>query len=164
MGTVFYISAGLATLSVALAMSSNQAVHALLYILAALLALSLNLFALGNELFAVLLVIVYAGAIMVLFIFVVMLLNPPPSKVAPFSLRIFVRQFLGPLIISSVIFSQFLMVLISREPTQIVSNQLSSQDIASALFNDGWYFVEMLSMLLTAAFVGAFHLGKRRKI
>src|SRR5688572_27671822 len=100
MGAAFYFSAMLAISAVALALASRQAVHGLLYLLLGLMALALNLYVLGNELGAVLLIIVYAGAIMVLFVFVVMLLNPAPTAKTPLLSASFAKQFLGPLILA----------------------------------------------------------------
>ena len=52
-----------------------QSVHALLYLIISLLAVAMMFFCLGAPFAGVLEIIVYAGAIMVLFVFVVMMLN-----------------------------------------------------------------------------------------
>ena len=52
-----------------------NAVHALLYLVVSLLAVAMVFFILGAPFVAALEVIIYAGAIMVLFIFVMMMLN-----------------------------------------------------------------------------------------
>ncbi len=75
MNTVFYISAAVAVLATLLAVTRLNAVHALLYLIVSLLASAVVLFDLGAPFVAALEVIIYAGAIMVLFTFVVMLLN-----------------------------------------------------------------------------------------
>ena len=75
-----YISTIFSILAIALALSSRQAMHALLYLLLGLAALSINLANSGSPLAGVLLMIIYAGAIMVLFVFVVMLLNRAPTS------------------------------------------------------------------------------------
>ena len=72
---MIYISAFFTILAVALALSARQAMHGLLYLLLGLIALSANFAAHGSGFAAVFLMIVYAGAIMVLFVFVVMLLH-----------------------------------------------------------------------------------------
>lgn len=159
MGFWFYTSATLAVIPIALAVTARQAVHGLLYLLVGLLALALNLYATGNEVGATLLVIVYAGAIMVLFIFVVMLLNQGPQKETP--QRGFIRNFMGPLILCVLLFAE-LFVLLSSKDSAFQEHTFGAKEIASALFQDGWVFVELLSMLLTAALVGAFHIGRQR--
>ena len=75
MTIVFYISGAVAIPSTALMITRLHAVHALLYLIVSLLAVSVVFYTLGAPFIAALEVIVYAGAIMVLFVFVVMLLN-----------------------------------------------------------------------------------------
>ena len=75
MNVVFYLSALVALVCTVLVISSSHAVHALLYLIVSLFAVALIFFVLGAPFAAALEVIVYAGAIMVLFVFVVMLLN-----------------------------------------------------------------------------------------
>ena len=59
-----------------------NAVHALLYLIVSLLAVAVIFFALGAPFVAALEVIIYAGAIMVLFVFVIMMLNLGPTPAA----------------------------------------------------------------------------------
>ena len=53
----------------------RHAVHALLYLIVSLLAVAVDFYALGAPFVAALEIMIYAGAIMVLFVFVVMMLN-----------------------------------------------------------------------------------------
>ncbi len=75
MNTIFYIAAAAAFVSSVMAITNRNAIHALLYLIISLLSVSVIFYILGAPLAAALEVIVYAGAIMVLFIFVVMMLN-----------------------------------------------------------------------------------------
>ena len=75
MDLLFYISAIVAVISTLLVITRTNTVHALLYLIVSLLAVALIFFALGAPFVAALEVIIYAGAIMVLFIFVIMMLN-----------------------------------------------------------------------------------------
>lgn len=162
MDAVFLISAVLAVVAMTLAITSSHAVHGLLYLLLGLLALSVNLFEMGNELGGVLLVIIYAGAIMVLFVFVVMLLNLSPTKKASIGSAVFLKKFILPLVLAIAIFVEFAFALFSGVNSSQGATFFSAKQIASVLFQDAWVFVELLSLLLTAALVGAFHIGKRR--
>ena len=74
----------------------------------------------------------------------------------------FVKEFFGPLLIALLIFAEFVFVLITKSGGDFVYNALSAKEFAAALFKDGWFFVELLSLLLTAALIGAFHIGRRR--
>ena len=72
---MFYIAAAIAVFSTLMMLTRLHAVHALLYLVVALLAVAVVFYTLGAPFIAALEVIIYAGAIMVLFVFVVMLLN-----------------------------------------------------------------------------------------
>jgi NADH-quinone oxidoreductase subunit J len=79
MNTVFYISSVVAVIATVLVITRLNAVHALLYFIVSLLSVALIFFTLGAPFAAALEVIIYAGAIMVLFLFVVMTLNLGPG-------------------------------------------------------------------------------------
>ena len=77
MGSIiaFYIAAAIAIVASIRVITDTNPVHGLLYLVVSLLAIAMIFFALGAPFAGVLEIIVYAGAIMVLFVFVVMLLN-----------------------------------------------------------------------------------------
>ena len=72
---MLYISGFVAIISTLMVITRTNAVHALLYLIVSLLSVALVFFLLGAPFVAALEVIIYAGAIMVLFIFVIMMLN-----------------------------------------------------------------------------------------
>ena len=71
----FYSAALVAVFSTVMVITRLNAVHALLFLIVSLLAVAMVFYLLGAHFAAVLEVIVYAGAIMVLFVFVIMMLN-----------------------------------------------------------------------------------------
>src|SRR6201995_1925466 len=75
MTTLFYLAGALALVATLLAITQRHAVHALLYLIVSLLAVAVDFFTLGAPFVAALEVMIYAVAIMVLFVFVVMMLN-----------------------------------------------------------------------------------------
>src|SRR6266567_4146278 len=75
MVTIFYLAGTLAVIATLLAITRRHAVHALLYLIVSLLAVAADFYALGAPFVAALEIMIYAGAIMVLFVFVVMMLN-----------------------------------------------------------------------------------------
>ena len=75
MELTFYIAGAVAVISTILMLTQLNLVHALLYMIVSLLAVAVDFFVLGAPFAAALEAIVYAGAIMVLFLFVVMMLN-----------------------------------------------------------------------------------------
>ena len=78
---LFYLAAAVALISTYMVITRLNIVHALLYMVMSLLAVALIFFFLGAPFIAAMEVIIYAGAIMVLFIFVVMMLNLGPQSV-----------------------------------------------------------------------------------
>ncbi|HWR72907.1 MAG TPA: NADH-quinone oxidoreductase subunit J, partial [Nitrospirota bacterium] len=80
MNLLFYISAFVAIISTLMVIVKRNAVHALLYLIVSLMAVALIFFTLGAPFAAALEVIIYAGAIMVLFIFAIMMLNLGPTS------------------------------------------------------------------------------------
>jgi len=75
MNLFFYIAAAIALISTIMAISGRNAIHSLLFLILSLLAVSVIFYLLNAPFIAALEVIIYAGAIMVLFIFVTMMLN-----------------------------------------------------------------------------------------
>ncbi len=79
----FYFASGIAVVSTLRVVTNTNPVHALLYLIISLISVAMTFFALGAPFAGVLEVIAYAGAIMVLFVFVVMMLNLGPASVQP---------------------------------------------------------------------------------
>ena len=80
--TIFIITAAIILISALLTITAHNVVHALLYLVVTMLAVSLVFFILGSSFAAALQIIVYAGAIMVLFIFVTMMLHQGEKSLA----------------------------------------------------------------------------------
>ncbi|MEJ2170960.1 MAG: NADH-quinone oxidoreductase subunit J, partial [Desulfobacterales bacterium] len=81
MNVLFYVAAAVAVICTFMVITNVNPVHALLYLIVSLLSVALIFFLLGAPFAAALEVIVYAGAIMVLFVFVVMMLNPESQTI-----------------------------------------------------------------------------------
>jgi len=75
LSTLFYISSIIAIIATIMVITRYTPIHALLYLVVSFLAIAMIFLSLGAPFVSVLEVIVYAGAIIVLFIFVVMMLN-----------------------------------------------------------------------------------------
>ena len=86
MNEVFYISSAVAVVSTLVAITGVNVIHSLLYLIVSFLAIALIFFTLGAPVIAALEVIIYAGTIMVLFVFVVMILNLGRESVEQLSL------------------------------------------------------------------------------
>jgi NADH-quinone oxidoreductase subunit J len=73
---LFFVAAAVAVIATAMVITRTKAIHALLYLVVSFLALALVFYVLGAPFIAALEVIIYAGAIMVLFLFALMLITP----------------------------------------------------------------------------------------
>ncbi len=76
MTVLFFIAGAVAVIATGMVITRTKAIHALLYLVVSFLALALVFYDLGAPFAAALEVIIYAGAIMVLFLFALMLIDP----------------------------------------------------------------------------------------
>ncbi|MCC6346485.1 MAG: NADH-quinone oxidoreductase subunit J [Nitrospirales bacterium] len=158
---IFYLSAVVAVLSTVLMLTRQHVVHALLYLIVSLLAVALVFFSLGAPFAAALEVIIYAGAIMVLFVFVVMMLNLGPGSGDPAGeLRGF-SQWIGPLLLAAVLLLELLYAVREMAVAPTGQGVIGPKAVGIALYGPYLLGVEMISFLLLAGLVGAYHLGRR---
>lgn len=158
---VFYIAATVAVVSTLLAVTRANAVHALLYMITSLLAASLIFFVLGAPYIAALQAIVYAGAIMVLFVFVIMMLNQGPEATDQERVWISGKTWIGPAILCTVLLVELIWI-VRGDPAWLPGKTIvHPQEVSKALYGPYILVIELASMLLTAGLVGAYHLGRR---
>jgi NADH-quinone oxidoreductase subunit J len=160
MTAAFYASAAIAIAATALAITRTNAVHALLYLIVSLLAVAVLFFAVGAPFVAALEVIVYAGAIMVLFVFVMMMLNLGPQTVGQERRWLPARIWIGPLLLT-VLLTLEVLYAIGRSSTMPPVVVVGPRAVGIALFGPYALGAEIASMLLLAGLVGAYHLGRR---
>src|SRR5690606_23892083 len=111
MGFAFYFCAGIAVASTLGVIPHTNPVHALLYLIISLLAVAMVFFSLGAPFAGALEIIVYAGAIMVLFVFVVMMLNLGPAAAVQERKWLTPGMWIGPGILSTLLLGQLLYAL-----------------------------------------------------
>jgi len=163
MNFLFYISAFIAVISTVLVITRTNAVHALLYLIVSLLAVALIFFTLGAPFVAALEVIIYAGAIMVLFIFVIMMLNLGGSHAKDEALLLSPGIWKGPSFLVLVLIIE-LGYLLTQERVRIAAaSEITPKQVGIALFGPYVLGVELASMLLLAGLVGAYHLGRQHR-
>ncbi len=159
MNAVFYIAAAVALISTVMVITRLNAIHALLYLVVSLLAVAVIFFTLGAAFAAALEVIIYAGAIMVLFVFVVMLLNLGPQATEQESQWLSPHAWIGPAILALVLVGE-LAFIIARGSLHAPGGGVEPKEVGVALFGPYLLGVELASLLLLAAMVGAYHLGR----
>ncbi len=160
MNVVFYLSAIVAVLSTILVITRVVAVHALLYLIVSLLAVALVFYALGAPFAAALEVIVYAGAIMVLFLFVIMLLNLGPQAIREQRAWLTPRTWVGPSLLIAVLLIELVYALATGLAAPEPGTTIQPTQVGLALFGPYLLGVELASMLLLAGLVGAHHLSE----
>lgn len=159
MNYLFYISAAAACVASAAVITRAHAVHALLYLVVSLLAVAMAFFSLGAPFVAALEVIIYAGAILVLFVFAIFLLDLRPPAVDRQRRLLPASAWAGPALIAAVLLGLWVFALAGASAP--LTGQASPQQVAASLFGPYLLAAELASMLLLAALVGATHLARR---
>jgi len=161
MNLFFYLAAGVAVISTLAAITRLNAVHSLLYMVTSLLSVALIFYVLGAVYIAALQAIVYAGAIMVLFVFVIMMLNQGPQAADTERLWLSPRTWVGPSILAGILLAE-MVVLLHGEPAWLPGDRVvGAKEVSVALFGPYILVIELVSLLLLAGLIGAYHLGRR---
>ena len=158
--TLFYIASIIALSATVLALTRANAAHALIYLIVSLLAVAVVFFLLGAPFAAALEIVIYAGAIMVLFVFVIMMLNLGESGEATERQWLKSRYWIVPGLMSAVLFVE-LMAVLQGNSDITAGVAVSPKEVGLSLFGPYVLAVEIASMLLLAGMVGAYHLGRR---
>jgi NADH-quinone oxidoreductase subunit J len=162
MDVFFYIAAAVAIFSTVMAISGKNAIHALLYLILSLLAISVIFYLLSAPFVAALEVIIYAGAIMVLFIFVTMMLNVGlEQKTEKKWMR--PRMWIIPSILSAVLLVNLILALKTVQPVSPDKESILPKEVGISLFSTYLLGVEIAAILLMAGVIGAYHLGSQKK-
>jgi len=159
--TTFYFAATVAVLATVLAITRLNAVHALLYLIVSFLAVALVFYTLGAPFMAALEVIVYAAAIVVLFVFVVMMLDLGTAAVARKRRWLTPKMWLGPALLALILLGEVLYMLIQGDTKPGAPAVVDAQTVGRVLYGPYLLAVELASLLLMAGLVGAYHLGRR---
>jgi NADH-quinone oxidoreductase subunit J len=160
MEAAFYISAAVAVIATGMVITRANPVHALLYLIVSLLAVAVVFYVLGAPFIAALEVIIYAGAIMVLFVFVIMMLNLGPDAARQESEWMARGTWIGPAILAAILLAELLFIL-NRPAAPTPAAAIGPREVGLALFGPYVVGVELASLLLMAGLVGAYHLGRR---
>lgn len=156
---LFYILAAVMILATLLAITERHPVHAIVYLVTSFFALAAIFYLLAAPLVAMFEVIIYAGAVMVLFMFVIMMLDlGHPDEAKRPSLLIWVL----PLLLTAVILSSVVSAAALRSLQGGAGVEIGIREFAAALFGRYGVAVEIISMQLLFAVVGALYLGRKR--
>jgi NADH-quinone oxidoreductase subunit J len=157
---IFYAIAALILVATGLAITRRNPVHAIVYLIISFFGSAMLFYLLGAPFLAALEVIIYAGAIMVLFLFVVMMLKVESIRIQGFSLREWV-----PAVCLVCIFLALATLLLVKDPgsgTTLKSAMAMPREFGRFLFERYWLAVEIVSLLLLLALVAAIQLGREK--
>jgi NADH-quinone oxidoreductase subunit J len=165
---IFAILAGAAVAGALFTVTRRNPVAAVMSLVATFFALAGIYATLSAHFLAVLQVLVYAGAIMVLFIFVVMILNR--EEVEPVSFRGIITRALGVVASGFGVLIAVRLVLVTRDtalmkgPTAALADDYGTVGAAGmSLFKDFVYPFEAISLLLLVAVVGGVLVSRSHK-
>ena len=157
---MFYATAALITAATVLAITRRQAVHSVLFLVISFFGSAMLFYLLGSPFLAALQVIIYAGAIMVLFLFVVMMLKADHEVENKFPQRFWV-----PGLLVGFLFFAAICVAVFSDPSSPVPLNLTTvtpKEFGRFVFEQYWLSVEIVSLLLLLGLLAAIHLGKER--
>jgi NADH-quinone oxidoreductase subunit J len=160
MELAFYTAGAVAVIATVLMLTRQNVVHALLYLIVSLLGVAVVFYVLGAPFVAALEVIIYAGAIMVLFVFVVMMLNLGAHAVEMEQQWLTPGIWTGPVLLGGILIIE-VAYFVGGNTAGLDTGAVQPREVGIALFGPYLIGVELASMLLLAGLVGAYHLGFR---
>lgn len=163
---LFWLLAVVALMAAGSMILQRNPVHSALFLIITLLSLAGLFLLLSAPFLAVIQVIVYAGAIMVLFLFVIMLLDIRRTEAAPSRVRL--QRSLG-IILAAIFFLETLLVLRSGVINEMAAATTppppdfgTAVELGRTLFTSYFFPLQLAAVLLFVALIGAIVLSKRR--
>ncbi len=158
---IFYLLAAVILVSTGMAITRRNLAHAVVYLVISFFGTALVFYLLGAPLLAALEVIIYAGAIMILFLFIVMMIRLERHE-KPLLPR---AQMIPALVMGAVYLVVGALLLTSSEPAAQVplpSAVATPSDFGRFLFTQHWLAIEIASLLLLVVLIGALLVGRQR--
>jgi NADH-quinone oxidoreductase subunit J len=157
---IFYVLAAIILITTGIAITRRNLVHAVVYLVFSFFGSAMMFYLFGAPLLAVLEVIIYAGAIMILFLFIIMMVNVEASQERMFP----IQQWL-PIAVIGILYLIIGAVIVTSAPGTDVTLEIALAEpkaFGEYLFQRHWLSIEIVSLLLLVALVGALHLGQRK--
>ncbi|OGA74449.1 MAG: NADH:ubiquinone oxidoreductase subunit J [Betaproteobacteria bacterium RIFCSPLOWO2_12_FULL_65_14] len=160
---VFYLFGGVLLLSGLAVITARNPVHGALFLVLAFFTAAALWLLLQAEFLAIALVVVYVGAVMVLFLFVVMMLDINLERVR----QGFWRNLPLALIVGGVMVWEMITILAFRiwgvEPRQVPPGYSNTKELGRILYTDYAYAFEVAAVILLVAIIAAIALTLRRR-
>jgi len=168
----FYIFSLIAIISAIMVTASKNTVHSVFFLILDFISISCLFIMIGAEFLGMIMLIVYVGAVAVLFLFVVMMLNVAQQKNQWFSSTESSKHIPIGLIISVVIFFELTIViggwkfkpdLLSSMTLKIDTTISNTHSIGNILYTDYVHIFQLSGMILLVAMIGAIVLTFRKR-
>ena len=168
----FFIFSFIAIISAVMVTVSKNTVHSVFFLILDFISISCLFIMIGAEFLGMIMLIVYVGAVAVLFLFVVMMLNVAQQKNQWFSSTQSSKHIPVGLIISTIIFFELLIVIGGWKFKSDVLNSMSlkiDQDVSNThsigyvLYTDYIHVFQLSGMILLVAMIGAIVLTYRHR-
>lgn len=155
-----YLFSFLIILSALRVVTCIKPVHALLAMLVCLLSLSGLFFVIGAPFAGAIEMIVYAGAIMVLFVFILMILNLGKETYQAESELLNAKTWVLPAAFATIIFIALSLALLSGNDAVLTQQVIETRAIGLRLYGPYVILVQAGALILLAALVAAYHIAK----
>ena len=159
----FYIASAIAIIATVMVITRHNLIHALLYLVVSFLAIAVVFYLLGASFIAALEVIIYAGAIVVLIIFVIMMLNLKAEAVEQERQWMQGGIMIGPAILSLVLLVELFYIISGVGMSGQEYHVVDAKAVGLSLYGPYVIGVELSGILLMSGIVGAYHLGRQKK-
>ena len=169
----FYIFSTIAIISAIMVTASKNTVHSVFFLILDFISISCLFILIGAEFLGMIMLIVYVGAVAVLFLFVVMMLNVAQQKNQWFSSTQSSKHIPIGLIISVVIFFELIIViggwrfkpnLLNSSTLKIDTTISNTHAIGNILYTDYIHLFQLSGMILLVAMIGAIMLTFRKRL
>jgi NADH-quinone oxidoreductase subunit J len=156
---LFYLIAALILGATVAAVTRRNMVYAVIYLVLSFFGTAMLFYLLGAPFLAALEVIIYAGAIMVLFLFIIMMIHTEEKSGTFFPNR----QLLPALVLGGAYLAAFAILAGADAGAwrPLAAAQALPAEFGAYLFENHWLSIEIASTLLLAALIGALVLGRR---
>ena len=160
-GIIFYLLAVVIVVATCLAITRADLIHTVVYLVISFFGSAMVFYLLGAPFLAVLEVIIYAGAIMVLFLFIIMMLKLDREAESTFR-----PPQLFPALALALLYLAVAVLLILNDPASqdgLTTAMATPRELGHFVFQRYWLAVEIVSLLLLIALVAVIHLGKTKR-
>ena len=167
----FYIFSVIAVVSAIMVTASKNTVHSVFFLILDFISISCLFIMIGAEFLGMIMLIVYVGAVAVLFLFVVMMLNVAQQKNQWFIAKNSSGHIPVGLLISAIIFFELIIVIGGWkykpdlfDTTNLITNEISNtHSLGQVLYTDYIHIFQISGMILLIAMIGAIVLTFRQR-